>query len=214
LNRAGAGRTICRKPIAKIQTLCTLARFRIRGSTMGHENPLTNLRIAKPCTADWGAMKGDERVRQCELCQLNVYNITAMTRDEAVELIQKTEGRLCIRFYQRKDGTVLTANCPVGVRAAAKKWVIVASVLLSSAAALVIGTMTLRPRRLTTAELKALPEEEWRRELEKLAREDDGPGLNLPKAEYSQLMGAYLDHTFYERLKRPPTPDEEEPSKK
>jgi hypothetical protein len=35
-----------------------------------------------------------------------------MTRSEAEELIAKTEGRLCVRFFQRKDGTVLTRDCP------------------------------------------------------------------------------------------------------
>ena len=36
--------------------------------------------------------------------------------EEAERLIAEREGRLCVRFYQRTDGTVLTADCEVGVR--------------------------------------------------------------------------------------------------
>jgi len=47
---------------------------------------------------------------------MNVYNLSDMTRAEAEALVTKAEGRLCIRYYQRKDGTVLTRDCPTGVR--------------------------------------------------------------------------------------------------
>ena len=52
--------------------------------------------------------------RFCGECSLNVYNLSGMTRDEAENLIQNAEGRLCVRFYQRADGTVITEDCPVG----------------------------------------------------------------------------------------------------
>lgn len=78
------------------------------------DSPLNNIRIASPCQADWGAMYGDNRKRFCSDCKLNVYNLSGMTKDEAERLIQNAEGRLCVRFFQRPDGTVLTADCPVG----------------------------------------------------------------------------------------------------
>ena len=78
--------------------------------------PLDRIKIAAPCTAEWRWMYGDNRVRFCGQCNLNVYDLSAMTREEAEDLILKTEGRLCVRFYRRKDGTVLTKNCPVGLR--------------------------------------------------------------------------------------------------
>ncbi|HEV3120552.1 MAG TPA: hypothetical protein VGY53_01550, partial [Isosphaeraceae bacterium] len=37
---------------------------------------------------------------------------------EAAALIQDSGGKLCARLYRRADGTVLTADCPVGVKAA------------------------------------------------------------------------------------------------
>jgi hypothetical protein len=44
-----------------------------------------------------------------------------MKRDEAVDLLRATEGRICARIYQRSDGTVLTADCPVGLRLVARR---------------------------------------------------------------------------------------------
>lgn len=59
-------------------------------------------------------MAGTERIRHCHRCDLNVYNLTAMTRDEAQSLVDSTEGRLCTRFYRRQDGTILTRDCRAG----------------------------------------------------------------------------------------------------
>jgi hypothetical protein len=73
--------------------------------------------VATPCTADWGRMEGDERKRFCGQCNLHVYNVSAMSRGEAEALIARTEGRLCLRLYRRADGTAITRDCPVGLRA-------------------------------------------------------------------------------------------------
>jgi len=80
-------------------------------------NPLNHVRVAAPCPADWDRMIGSERVRFCGQCSLNVYNLSSMTRSEAESLIVRTDGRLCIRFYRRGDGSIITKDCPVGVRA-------------------------------------------------------------------------------------------------
>ena len=76
--------------------------------------PLDTVSVASPCHADWNAMTGDDQSRFCPSCAKNVYNLSAMTSDQAQELLQEKEGRLCIRFYQREDGTMLTKDCPVG----------------------------------------------------------------------------------------------------
>ncbi len=77
---------------------------------------LDSIRIAAPCTADWNSMTGDERIKFCGMCKKNVYNISEMSRAEAADFIRESEGKACIRMYQRKDGTVITDNCPVGLR--------------------------------------------------------------------------------------------------
>lgn len=66
-------------------------------------------------------MSGDERARHCRECGLNVYDISKMTRAEAVRLVTTTEGRLCGRLYRRADGTVLTADCPAGWRSVKRR---------------------------------------------------------------------------------------------
>lgn len=60
-------------------------------------------------------MQGDDRVRFCGQCEKSVYNVSAMTRAEAEALLQGPADLPCVRFYQRTDGTILTADCPVGV---------------------------------------------------------------------------------------------------
>jgi len=81
---------------------------------------LDNIQIAKPCQANWEEMSGDERSRACQLCHLNVYNISNMSRNEAVSFLRERlpQDRVCVRLYRRADGTVITDNCPKGLRAA------------------------------------------------------------------------------------------------
>lgn len=78
------------------------------------QSPLNNIRIASPCSANWDEMIGDNQKRYCGNCKLNVYNLSGMSKDEAENLLLNSEGRLCVRFFRRQDGTVLTKDCPVG----------------------------------------------------------------------------------------------------
>src|SRR4051794_2777820 len=83
---------------------------------MGNTSILDGIRVASPCPANWDAMAGDDRSRSCEQCGLRVYNLSMMTTPEATALVAAAEGRTCVRFYRRADGTVLTRDCPVGAR--------------------------------------------------------------------------------------------------
>jgi hypothetical protein len=88
---------------------------------------LDGMRVATPCSADWDDMRSldGERVRFCQKCERNVYNLSALTRVEAETLVNAHEGRMCVRFFQRDDGTMLTADCPVAVekkRLRARVW--------------------------------------------------------------------------------------------
>ena len=80
--------------------------------------PLEQIRIANPCLARWEEMEGDDRVRFCGACKKNVYNLSALPRSEAEALVASHEGKMCAALFRRKDGTVLTADCPVGLRRA------------------------------------------------------------------------------------------------
>lgn len=84
-------------------------------------NPLENIKVASPCPANWNEMHGNERQRYCSECKLNVYNLSDMTRREAENFLINAEGRVCVKFYRRTDGTVLTKDCPVGWQAVKKR---------------------------------------------------------------------------------------------
>jgi hypothetical protein len=86
-------------------------------------------------------MHGDDQVRFCGQCSKYVYNLSAMTGQEAESLILQREGTMCVRFYRRADGTVLTADCPVGWRAFQRKLEIVGSAAVALVVA-VLGALT------------------------------------------------------------------------
>ncbi|MBX3120531.1 MAG: hypothetical protein KF784_15840 [Fimbriimonadaceae bacterium] len=96
---------------------------------------LDQVRVGSPCPTSWKEMEGDDEVRYCGLCKLNVYNLSGMSREDAEHLVNTHEGRLCIRYVQRPDGKIMTKHCPQGeiVRGRRK----FALVLVSSAAFLV-----------------------------------------------------------------------------
>ncbi len=78
--------------------------------------PLSMVKIASPCAASWDAMSGTDQARFCGQCAQYVYNFSDMTADEIAALIKEKEGKLCVRYFLRSDGTVMTANCPVRSR--------------------------------------------------------------------------------------------------
>lgn len=82
---------------------------------------LNDLRIASPCPVAWQDMTGTDQVRLCSQCDLHVYDISQLTRDETATLINTSEGRICARLHRRADGTVITRDCPVGLRALRKR---------------------------------------------------------------------------------------------
>jgi hypothetical protein len=82
---------------------------------------LNVIHVDKPCPADWDAMHGDDRVRFCDECRLHVYNLSELTRGQAERLVAQHEGRLCVRYYKRADGTIITQDCGGGIRRAMQR---------------------------------------------------------------------------------------------
>lgn len=80
-----------------------------------------SIRIASPCSMEWERMQGDDRVRFCSACGLNVFNLAAMDLEEAAQLISERSQGLCVRLHRRRDGTVLTQDCPVGRQISVKR---------------------------------------------------------------------------------------------
>jgi hypothetical protein len=76
---------------------------------------LDDMLVASPCSVPWDSMSGDGRVRYCSQCDQHVYNLSGMTVEQATELVRDNDWQLCVRFYRRWDGTVMTADCPAGL---------------------------------------------------------------------------------------------------
>src|SRR5262249_41376566 len=96
---------------------------------------LDDIRVAAPCSVSWEGMVGDARVRACGACKQNVYNLSEMTRGEAQELLLEHEGRLCVRYYRRADGTIITKQCSLGLRRRRRRRIIAAAVVSTLAGA-------------------------------------------------------------------------------
>jgi hypothetical protein len=97
------------------------------------EELIRELKIASPCRARWEDMEGTHQSRFCGQCQKNVYNFASMSAEDARTLLQSHEGRVCGRFYRRSDGTLLTADCPIGLHRRVRKVAYAAVLLLVGA---------------------------------------------------------------------------------
>ncbi len=102
---------------------------------------IDELQVASPCSAPWTDMTGSDTVRLCSQCEKNVYDLSLLTRAEAAQLIREKEGKLCIRFFKRADGTVLTADCPKGLLALRKSYLKTRAKVLASMIG-IIGMLT------------------------------------------------------------------------
>jgi hypothetical protein len=83
---------------------------------------LDRVEIPIPCQVPWDSMPGDEQVRHCGQCKQNVYNVSELTRAEAMRLV---DGHACLRIYRRPDNTVVTSDCRARLRAARKKGLLI-----------------------------------------------------------------------------------------
>lgn len=104
---------------------------------------LDALSIASPCSVPWETMTGDDRVRFCGACQLHVFDVRAMTRPEAIELIDSrlgTHERTCLRLTRRRDGTLVTReDCTALARLRRRaRWI---AMCAAGALALLIGLL-------------------------------------------------------------------------
>ena len=73
---------------------------------MSAKEGLEQFRIASPCNENWDAMIGNDRVRFCSHCNLSVHNASNLTRKDALRLIARSKGRLCIRYVTLRDGSI------------------------------------------------------------------------------------------------------------
>ena len=133
-------------------------------------------------------MIGDNRVRFCPQCKLNVYNFSAMPETEIKRLIARRDGRLCARWYRRADGTVLTSDCPVAFRAKVKRVSKVAGAVLSAAAALLAASPLVAQNQPRPSNSSLVQIENAKRgNLEIFVRVEDQTGAVVPNASVALL---------------------------
>lgn len=107
---------------------------------------LNRVTIAKPCAMNWEAMTGDERQRYCAHCDKHVYNLSQLTRPQAEALLMQTKGNLCARFERRADGSILTADEVASSPRFNRKFLRMASAMVSAALSL-SPTLAAKPIR-------------------------------------------------------------------
>lgn len=174
---------------------------------------LDNIRVASPCPAKWEDMSGDERSRHCAQCDKSVFNLSGMTRDEAEALIIAKQGKLCVRYFQRKDGTILTQDCVVGISKKRKRRLFAAS----AAALLAIGGTGIA-LRMTGNDVEEVDEPV--EELGKM-REFGGevagglaPIQDLPKPDVVEMRGQMIAPAHLTRPGDRDLPDDQPGSKR
>lgn len=67
---------------------------------MSKKSFIDSIEVKSPCSEDWNEMRGNHQVRFCSHCNLNVHNLSAMTRKEALKLVRKSKGRICVQYIQ------------------------------------------------------------------------------------------------------------------
>ncbi|MBX3358990.1 MAG: hypothetical protein KF745_11255 [Phycisphaeraceae bacterium] len=122
---------------------------------------LDRVRIASPCDMRWEDMTGDDRRRRCAKCDLTVHNFSNMTADEAETVLREATGRICAGFYRRADGTILTRECPVGLRAARERLVRAAVRVAAVVGLITTGGTLARSPGYWDGWLRSLPPIAW-----------------------------------------------------
>jgi ankyrin repeat protein len=72
----------------------------LEDKTVSKKNFLEQIEVKNPCSEDWDEMTGNAEVRFCSHCNLNVNNLSALTRREALKIVRKSQGRICVRYVQ------------------------------------------------------------------------------------------------------------------
>lgn len=118
---------------------------------MPNRSLLDSLDVKTPCTESWDEMFGNKTVRFCSHCAKDVHNLSEMTRADALKLVVRSKGNICVRFVKQPDGKMQTADRPlyqIGRRARIAAGVAAATLSLS-AMAYSQGEPVLRAKDLT-----------------------------------------------------------------
>jgi hypothetical protein len=89
-----------------------------------------DIKISSPCSESWARMKGDDRVRYCMKCKLDVYNLDGMKPVEIEALVRRKSGTLCGRLYMRPERTASFQDCGMSRARRARRWAAAAAAFI------------------------------------------------------------------------------------
>ncbi|HVR84597.1 MAG TPA: hypothetical protein VMU54_09820 [Planctomycetota bacterium] len=156
------------------------------------------LRVSSPCPMSWEDLVGNDRIRYCGKCRLNVYNLADMEPPEVEALVRRTEGRLCGRLYLRGDRTASLRDCPGAAR---QRWL---RRLIGAASVLVLAVFATIFRNLERPDPGSLPP--WLQKAVALIDPEPVPPRPAGKPPFRVLLGGICPVTPPVPSAAPPTP--------
>lgn len=145
--------------------------------------------IAAPCPVKWEEMTGDDKIRLCAKCDLNVYSAQAMTDEEVLRAIESamTGQKVCMQFYRRVDGTFITKNCPKGLQLLRERARRVASMFAGALSLLLSTASGAAPKCDTAGDAAGSGDKKptWHSTVRK-----DGSGVNTGASKVGETAGA------------------------
>lgn len=110
---------------------------------MAKKSFIDAIEVKSPCSEKWSEMAGNDNVRYCSHCAKSVNNLSEMTRKEAMRLVRRSNGNLCVR-YEKNARTKLPVFASrisqIAKQTGAAAGVLGASLALSSGAIAQGGT--------------------------------------------------------------------------
>lgn len=93
---------------------------------------LDKIEITSPCNANWDEMAGSEQIRFCTECNKYVYNLSAMTRRDAEDLVATRRSQMCTRMIRDLNGGTITVDSLPPVRLLGRRPGPIASTVVST----------------------------------------------------------------------------------
>lgn len=88
------------------------------------------IEVKNPCSEQWREMAGNEKVRFCSHCAKSVNNLSELTSKEALRLVRRSGGNLCVRYV--KDTRTKTPLFAASLHQIARRTGVAAGVLGTS----------------------------------------------------------------------------------
>lgn len=104
---------------------------------MSKKSFIDAINVKSPCSEEWSEMTGNDQVRFCSHCAKSVNNLSEMTRKEAIRLVRRSGGSLCIRYVKdtRTNSPLFASTLhQIARRSGIAAGVLGTSLLLSAAA--------------------------------------------------------------------------------